>query len=104
VAGLEAASKAVFKKCMEGNNPLFGSEGWGGWPKNANQDDVLSWFADLCEKLAAFAEDYRSTPTDRRRPIAQPNKPIQGSTGERKLDVGFVDDPRVGKDSRCYWS
>jgi hypothetical protein len=45
---------------MEGSNPLF-SEGWSGWPKDANQDDVLSWFADLCEKLAAFAEDYKST-------------------------------------------
>jgi len=75
VAGLETASEAVFKKCIEGSNPLFG-EGWSGWPKDANQDDVLSWFADLCEKLAAFAEEYRSTPTYRRRPVAQPNKPI----------------------------
>ncbi|KAJ0103725.1 hypothetical protein J7T55_001741 [Diaporthe amygdali] len=78
--------------------------GWSGWPKDANQDEVLSWFADLCEKLAAFAKDYRSDPADRRRPVAQPNKPIHGSTGERKLDVGFVDDPKAEKDSRCHWS
>jgi hypothetical protein len=39
---------------MEGSNPLF-SEGWCGWLKNANQVDVLSWFADLCEKLATLA-------------------------------------------------
>lgn len=103
VAGLETASEAVFKKCTEGSHPLFG-EGWSGWPKDANQDDVLSWFADLCEKLAAFAKDYRSDPADRRRPVAQPNKPIHGSTGERKLDVGLVDDPKAGKDSRCHWS
>ena len=43
-------------------------------------------------------------PTDRRRPLAQPNQPIQGSTGERKLDIGFVNNPNAGKDSRCHWS
>ncbi|KAK7420129.1 hypothetical protein QQZ08_010543 [Neonectria magnoliae] len=103
VAGLETASEAVFKKCMEGSEPLF-SNGWSGWPTDANQDDVLSWFAELNEKLATFAEEYKSPPTHRRRPLAQPNKPIQGSTAERKLDVGFVDDPKAGKDSRCHWS
>ncbi|KAK3312493.1 hypothetical protein B0H66DRAFT_608756 [Apodospora peruviana] len=103
VARLETASEAVFKKCMEGSEPLF-SNGWSGWPTDANQDDVLSWFAELNEKLATFAEEYKSTPTHRRRPLAQPNKPIQGSTAERKLDVGFVDDPKAGKDSRCHWS
>jgi hypothetical protein len=103
VANLETASEAIFKKCMKGSNPLF-SEGWSRWPKDANQDDVLSWFSDSSEKLAAFAEAYKSTPTHRRRPLAQPNKPIQGSTGERKLDVGFVNDPKAGKDSRCHWS
>ncbi|KAK0712345.1 hypothetical protein B0T26DRAFT_741530 [Lasiosphaeria miniovina] len=55
--------RAVFKKCMEGGEPLF-SDGWGGWPRDANQDD--------------------------------------GSTAERKLDVGFVDNPKAGKDSRCH--
>ncbi|KAH7007843.1 LOW QUALITY PROTEIN: uncharacterized protein B0I36DRAFT_378718 [Microdochium trichocladiopsis] len=103
VAGLEAASEAVFKKCMEGSEPLF-SNRWSGWPTDANQDDVLSWFAELNEKLATFAGEYKSTPTHRRRPLAQPNKPIQGSTAERKLDVGFVNDPKAGKDSRCHWS
>ncbi|KAH7009376.1 uncharacterized protein B0I36DRAFT_378583 [Microdochium trichocladiopsis] len=103
VADLTTASEAVFKKCMEGGEPLF-SNGWSGWPKDANQDDVLSWFAELSEKLATLAEDYKSIPTHRRRPLAQPNKPIQGSTAERKLDVGFVDNPKAGKDSRCHWS
>ncbi|KAK5652988.1 hypothetical protein OQA88_9468 [Cercophora sp. LCS_1] len=114
VAGLETASKAVFEKCTQGSEPLF-SNGWSGWPKNANQDDVLSWFAGLSEKLATLAEDHKSVPTlaedhksvpthRRRRPLAQPNKPIQGSTAELKLDVGFVDDPKAGKDSKCHWS
>lgn len=103
VAGLEAASEAVFKKCVEGDNPLF-SAGWRGWRKDANQDDVLNWFAELSDKLAAFGEDYNPTPGGRRRPLAQPNQPIQGSAGERKMDIGFVNDPGAGKDSRCYWS
>ncbi|RWA03782.1 hypothetical protein EKO27_g11323 [Xylaria grammica] len=77
--------------------------GWTGWPKDASQDDVLCWFAKWSEALAAFAEDYKSTPTHRRRPLARPNKPIRGSTAERKLDVGFVSDHEAGKDSRCHW-
>ncbi|KAK4151065.1 hypothetical protein C8A00DRAFT_45663 [Chaetomidium leptoderma] len=88
VAGLEAASKAVFHRYTEGSNPLFNK----------------GWFTDLSEKLAELAEGHKLTPTRRRRPLAQPNKPIQGSTAERKLDVGFVDHPEAGKDSRCHWS
>ncbi|KAF5962908.1 hypothetical protein FBULB1_13735 [Fusarium bulbicola] len=86
VAGLDAASQAFFDQCVEGSDPLF-ADGWKGWPKDANQDDVLSWFADFSDKLTTF-----------------PNKPIKGSTGERKLDIGFVKDAEAGKDSRCHWS
>ena len=103
VTGLDRASDAVFKKCVDGENPLF-NDGWRGWPKDANQDGVLAWFAELSDKLAAFAEEQKLAPTDRRRPLAQPNQPIQGSTGERKLDIGFVNNPDAGKDSRCHWS
>ncbi|KAK4156810.1 hypothetical protein C8A00DRAFT_40823 [Chaetomidium leptoderma] len=59
VAGLEAASKAVFHRYIEGSNPLF-NKGW------------------TSEKLAEL-----------------PNKPIQGSIMERKLDVCFVDNPKI---------
>jgi hypothetical protein len=102
VADLETASKAVFKKCGEGRNPLY-RKGWSGWPEDANQDDVLGWFADLCEQLAELAGDHRPKAT-RPRPLAQPNKPVQGSTAERKLDIGFVSNSQAGKDSRCHWS
>ena len=104
VAGLETVVESVFKDCLGGSNPLFDEEGWTGWPKDANQDDVLSWFADLCEKLAAFAEHHGSKPAYRRRPLAQPNKPIEGSTGERQLDVSFVNDINADKNSQCHWS
>ncbi|KAI8710516.1 Non-specific serine/threonine protein kinase [Fusarium sp. LHS14.1] len=105
VVGLDAVSEAFFDQCIEGSDPLF-EDGWKGWPEDANQDDVLSWFSDFSDKLAAFADGHGSISTHqhRRRPLAQPNKPIQGSTGERKLDVGFVKDTKAGKDSRCHWS
>ncbi|KAM5361111.1 hypothetical protein ACJZ2D_013322 [Fusarium nematophilum] len=105
VAGLETTSQAFFKQCLEGGDPLF-QDGWKGWPKDANQDDVLIWFADFSEKLEAFADGHKSilTPRHRRRPLAKPNEPIDGSVGKRKMDVGFVNDPRARKDSRCHWS
>ncbi|KAM0584291.1 hypothetical protein ACHAP6_007485 [Verticillium nonalfalfae] len=102
VVDLDTASRAIFQKCEEGRNPLF-REGWTSWPNDANQDGVLSWFADMSDKLAAFAESYKPTLTCRR-PLAQPNKPIHGSTAERKLDIGFVNDPQARSDSRCCWS
>jgi hypothetical protein len=103
VANLETASKTFFKDCLEGSNPLF-SDGWRGWPEEAKQDDVLSWFADFTEKLAAFAESCNSALAHKRRPLAKPDEPIAGSVGKRKMDIGFVDDPKAGKDSRCHWS
>ncbi|KAJ5987637.1 hypothetical protein N7522_011885 [Penicillium canescens] len=103
VSGLQTASNAVFKKCTEGSDALF-ADGWKGWPKDADQEHVLSWFADLSEKLATFSADHNSGSTHLRRPLAQPNKPVQGSTAERKLDIGFVSDTHAGKDTRCQWS
>ncbi|KAH7000856.1 hypothetical protein EDB80DRAFT_581085 [Ilyonectria destructans] len=100
VADLETASEAFFKQCHEGSNPLF-DDGWRGWPLDAKQGDVLSWFADFSDKLAAFADGNKPR---QRRPLAKPNEPIDGSIGKRKMDVGFVNDPEARKDSRCHWS
>lgn len=102
VDGLRIAAEAVFEKCKKGSEPLF-DEGWSGWPQSADQDEVLSWFADISNKFTEFADESRLEPLNRRRPLAQPNKPVTGSIGERKLDVGFVDDPNAGKNSRCQW-
>jgi hypothetical protein len=102
IDGLENAAKTVFEKCMEGPEPLF-HDGWSGWPRTASQDEVLSWFADISNRFTELGDEIRPKLSNRRRPLAQPNKPIHGSTGERKLDVGFVDDPQAGKNSRCRW-
>jgi hypothetical protein len=40
IVDLKTASKAVFKKCREGRNPLY-HKGWSGWPEDANQNNVL---------------------------------------------------------------
>ncbi|GAB0139235.1 hypothetical protein EsDP_00007448 [Epichloe bromicola] len=104
VPGLERASEAVVKKCVEGDNALF-DKGWRGWPEDANQDRVLSWFSGISERLWDLANEYKpTTALQRRRTLAQPNKPIQGSTAERKLDVGFVNDPDANMYSRYHWS
>ncbi|KAK0725638.1 hypothetical protein B0H67DRAFT_598797 [Lasiosphaeris hirsuta] len=76
VAGLETASEAVFEKCKQSSEPLFS---------------------------ITFAEEYKPTPTQRR-PLVQPNKPIQGSTAERKLDVSFIDSPKARKDLRYHYN
>lgn len=103
VLNLKSASQAVFKKCTEGDDPLF-DQGWRDWPEDANQDRVLGWFAGITERLWDLANEHKPTTTLRRRPLAQPNKPIQGSTAERKLDIGFVNDPDAKKYSRYHWS
>ena len=89
VAGLEAAADAVFAKCTAGRDALFSDRGWKGWPPDASQNGVLAWFTDLCESLEAMAVPLRlSGPA--RRPLAQPNTPLPGSTAIRNLDVGFA--------------
>lgn len=105
VAGLVSAAQAVFDKCKEGDNPLYREEsGWRGWPEGAKERDVLSWFASLIDQLLDLAEEHQLGFRTPRRPLAQPHQPLQGSTADRRLDVGLVDDPAAGVDSKCRWS
>ncbi|OAA34974.1 serine/threonine-protein kinase Sgk2 [Metarhizium rileyi] len=89
VPHLEVVSETVFRKCSEGDNPLF-NEGWTEWPAKAKESDVLAWFCDLVPRLEAFARDLNLTPTYRRKLLAQPKTPLLGSTGKRSMDTGFV--------------
>ena len=42
VEGLKKASATVFKKCKEGDNPLYTKKGgWYNWPKSTKQDNIL---------------------------------------------------------------
>lgn len=58
VPDLELASETVFKECTEGTGPPF-ENGWCGSSEDGNQDDVMSWFAAISDKLAGLAEAYR---------------------------------------------
>ncbi|KAH6607062.1 hypothetical protein Trco_003375 [Trichoderma cornu-damae] len=80
VPGLEAAADAVFRKCSEGDEPLFGQDGWRGWP-----------FSNIIPKLEAFATGHRpSTLRQGRKLLLQPRRPPKGSVGKRSMDIGFV--------------
>ena len=42
VEGFKEASAAIFKKCKEGDNPLYANKGgWHNWPKSTEQDNIL---------------------------------------------------------------
>ncbi|KAF1934957.1 hypothetical protein EJ02DRAFT_487765 [Clathrospora elynae] len=105
VPGLRPAAQAVFDKCKEGDSLLFWVEsGWQGWPEGAKEKDVLSWFAPLTDRLLDLAKEHWPVSGNRRRPLAQPHRPLQGSTADCKLDIGFVDNPNAGVNSKCQWS
>ncbi|KAL2753391.1 hypothetical protein ACRALDRAFT_2139748 [Sodiomyces alcalophilus JCM 7366] len=101
VDGLAIASEAFFKQCQDGPSPLF-RDGWRGWPPVPNQDDVLNWLIDFCEKLVTFSQDQNARPIQRRL-LARPNQLIHGPMGKRRMDIGFIDS-RAAEDPICHWS
>ncbi|KXH68106.1 hypothetical protein CSAL01_12930 [Colletotrichum salicis] len=104
VVGLEAASKEFFDQCLSGSDPAFhDDDGWEGWPQDANEKSVLEWLATFVKNLVVFADTQKSNTTHQRSLLAQPNIPMRGSTADRKLDVGFVDNLEAGQDSRYNW-
>jgi hypothetical protein len=105
IQGLKETAEAIFQKCQEGENPVYHpKEGWRDWPRSAQEKDVLQWFAERVENFLDFAKDHVTFPNTPRRPLARPNQPLEGSTAERKLDIGFVDDLKAGGDDRYHWS
>ncbi|KAI1260709.1 hypothetical protein F5Y18DRAFT_245062 [Xylariaceae sp. FL1019] len=102
IPSLETASVEIFQKCTDDAEPLFREGvGWTGWPGTVDEAGVLTWLAGLVERLVQWAQDYRPTT---RRPLAQPNTPLEGAVAKRKLDVGFVDDANASTDARYHWS
>ncbi|KID82008.1 serine/threonine-protein kinase Sgk2 [Metarhizium guizhouense ARSEF 977] len=104
---LDMVSEAVFRKCTEGDSPLF-KEGWSGWPAGSKESDVLTWIGGLISQLEAFADNRIPTSVARRKLLAQPKTPLEGSTGKRSMDIGFVDSDIIYKpdttDSRYRWA
>ncbi len=64
----------------------------------------MKWFAELVENLESLAEEYKSTPTAHRKLLGEPDLPMQGSTRDRKMDVGIVEGPAAGTNGRYHWS
>lgn len=107
VPDLNMVSEAVFRRCTEGDSPLF-KDGWSGWPAGAKESDVLTWFGGLIPKLEEFAGDRISHPAPRRKLLAQPRTPLVGSTGKRSMDIGIVNNDIEynpnSEDWRYRWS
>lgn len=105
IPNLESISQAVFMECQQGKSPLYKQgEGWRDWPQDPQEEKVLRWLSKKVDVFLAFAQDQGSTMNVQRRPLAQPHQPLLGSTAQRKLDVGFVDDPIASDSSICDWS
>lgn len=96
--------RRFYETFREGSNRLFDDNGWVGWQPQAKEKDVLSWFQDIVPRLSQLAQSHSPTATPTRRAIAQPDQLLEGLTANRKLDVGFVNDPKARKNSRYHWS
>lgn len=92
IEGLEEAGATVFRRCQEGHNPLFTENGWRDWPESATEREVLDWLSSSVDKLRDMATEEGYTVTSQRKVLAQPDRPLEGSTASRKLDVGIVRD------------
>ncbi|KAI0161090.1 hypothetical protein GGR52DRAFT_562862 [Hypoxylon sp. FL1284] len=97
IPGLESASQIIFEKCCKGSNPIF-REGWTGWPKDTQEFAILDWLQRVVNQLSQWAQDYRRAPA--RGLLAEPKKPLRGSTAKRKLDIGIVARP----EALAHWS
>ncbi len=94
IEGLETASATIFSKCKEGNNPLYREElGWRDWPESGKEKEVLEWLTKRVELILDIAQEQVSAPNARRKLLARPHQPLQGSTADCKLDVGIVGQP-----------
>lgn len=105
ISRLEENAGAVLQKCQEGDVPLYREgTGWSNWPKGAQERDVLKWFSEQVQLFRNFAKDLISAPSTSRGPLARPNKALEGSTAERKPDIGFVEDLNADGDAAYHWS
>ncbi|KKZ63527.1 hypothetical protein EMCG_02152 [[Emmonsia] crescens] len=101
---LQTKAQAVFERCKEGEDPLYREgTGWRGWPEGAKEAPVLAWMSEVIDKVIQFFEERTPDETVRRRPLAQPHKPLQGSTAGRKLDIGFMDGADPLEDGKYAW-
>jgi hypothetical protein len=105
VDGLEEAGAAVYRRCREGDSPLFSEEiGWHDWPNNAKEKEVLGWLTTQVDLLRNIAIEEGFTMPIHKTVLTQPNQPLQGSTADRKLDVGFFRRLDTTDQAKSHWS
>lgn len=105
VDGLENASAAVLRRCKEGHKPLFSeANGWRNWPEGAKEKEVLDWLSTLINAVREIATEEGFITAPYHTVLAQPGQPLQGSTADRKLDIGLVHDTDVTNNTRYHWS
>ncbi|TQB71503.1 hypothetical protein MPDQ_007542 [Monascus purpureus] len=105
IEGLEETGAVVFRRCMEGDNPLFSEEnGWRDWPENSKEKEVLDWISTLVNVLRGIATEAGFTMSTHRTVLAQPDQPLQGSTADRKLYVGLVCNLEANSPAKFGWT
>ncbi|KAF7867284.1 hypothetical protein EAF04_005367 [Stromatinia cepivora] len=91
IPGLQEMATVVFQDCKDAEEPLFQEGvGWVGWPDSCEEAEVLEFFRKHTDRLLLFADGHNFRPSHRRHWFTKPNKPIPGSVGKRKLDIGLI--------------
>ncbi|PYH88282.1 hypothetical protein BO71DRAFT_365724 [Aspergillus ellipticus CBS 707.79] len=90
IDGLGETGAAVFRRCQEDRGPLFNSDGWRDWPRRASEREVLTWLSTIVTHLRDIAREEGFALPSQRTVLAQPDRSLEGSTADRKLDVGIV--------------
>ncbi|KAI1962538.1 hypothetical protein LOZ58_002880 [Ophidiomyces ophidiicola] len=102
---LQANAQAVFERCKEGEEPMFcEGTGWSRWPEGAKEASVLAWLTEIIDKVIQFSEEHTPNKIGQKRPLAQPHKPLKGSTAQRTLDIGFMEGTDTLKNGKYSWS
>ncbi|KAI9036229.1 uncharacterized protein KD926_002197 [Aspergillus affinis] len=105
VDGLEETGAAVLRRCKERHTPLFNEgKGWRAWPESAKENEVLGWLSTLIDEVREIASEEGFTTVSDRAILAQPGQPLQGSTADRKLDVGLVCNSDADSRTQYHWS
>ncbi|KKK17119.1 hypothetical protein ARAM_006192 [Aspergillus rambellii] len=88
--GLEDAAATVFRRCHDGHNPLFTDKGWRNWPETAKEKEVLDWLSAWVDSIRNIANEQGFAIPPDRMFLAQPHRSLEGSTADRKIDLGIV--------------
>ncbi|KAE8151976.1 hypothetical protein BDV25DRAFT_80775 [Aspergillus avenaceus] len=102
IDGLDEEGATVLQKCQEGNSPLFTEYGWRDWPESAQEGEVVDWLSAWVNQICRIASEQGFPITSQRIVSAQPNRPLGGSTADRKLDIGVVRNSDASR--KHHWS